>query len=85
MIELLQLDDGHVVHFGNGSQRLAARYHVSSPIRAMGRFRRSWGRRVVRRAFANHYPGPGIGQLHLQFQNLLRQQIDLSILFVDFF
>lgn len=89
MIELLQFLDGYVVHFRDRGEGLAFRDDVAIAglLRRLGRFSRraraARCRRWGRRRLTDHHSRPHLGNLLLQFQNLLGERIDLRVLVVD--
>ena len=86
MIEFLQFFHAHLVHLRDGSQRFAFRDDVI--IAALRGFRRlGRGRACGRRGrrFSDDDAKADGGNLLLEFQNLLRQRIDLRVLLVDLF
>ena len=86
MIELLQLGYGHSVQFADGSERFTALDGVSGGPGRM--WHRCYGHDwfgTGRFGFADHDSGLGMGKLLFQFENLLREDVDLGVLLVDFF
>lgn len=81
MIESLQFLHAYFVHLRDGSKRLPFGYHMAvACLRGLGRLR---GDR--RRGLADHHTRSNGGNLLLEFQNLLRESVDLRVLQVDFF
>lgn len=85
MIEPLQIGHADSVKLGNGGERFSTGNRMSVSAWRAWRWRGGdsgcCGRRLV---FSDHNPGPHMRDLLLELEDLLREDVDLGVLFLDF-